>query len=107
MKGIWHHVRDVHQTSVLLGLLGAELHLVKGLLEELSVDAVRFDIFKRFEKCLLHFLEVVHLDALGAHCEGRLASGVIEAGSGTELGCDLALDYGAVEGCVGTLKEKR
>lgn len=106
MESIRHHMRNIHQTGVGLGLFGSKLHLVKGLLKELLVNTVFLDILECLEEYILDLFEVVDLDTLDTHGESGLACRVVKASAWAELGRDLALNDRLVERSVGSLQEK-
>ena len=99
-------MRDIHQASVCLSLLGAEFNLMQGLLEEICIDTILFHILECLEEHIFRLLEIVNFDALNTNCERRLSSSVIKSDTWSELWRNLTLNNRLVEGGVGAREQQ-
>ena len=100
VESVRHHVRDVHQTGVLLRFLGAKLDLVECLLEKLGIDTVLLYVSEGLMEDFLNLAEIIDFDPLHTDCERCLARCVVESGPWAELWRNLAFNDTLVEGCV-------
>ena len=65
---------------------------MKGLLEQVCIDAVCSDLFESGEEHVFDFLEVIDFYALDTESERSLSGAVVETGSWAQLGSDLGFD---------------